>query len=1412
MKQRPRHYGIVPLRNGRRLFDGVESFDGDHGSSSTSITTRNKDDDAADNNNGDSTNNAERQKQLHHHYVDEDDEEDSEEQQNRKSHSCTAAVAAAHDDAPEEEEASFRRLRQRLAVLRLTGRRNISACRDEEELIDGKGGSDCNQKDIMDTLVVGRNEFLMTMYAACGCDLGYDRNYDEDVGTKNDCNIRDDAEQQQSLQQQEQRKRKRRPFVVSSAAVASRCQHCQQQTSWAKRFLSRQMLQFSTPASSSTAEYEDANNDGGLMLRFRGRASIWLNGAKLSDSREHRRQQKREVYVSPSEESPEEWSNHLVHLRLGDRLCFRRPGDVTFHSTKDASRTDVDEDDELEFQVVELINRKNGSNRGDDDRTIRLAPSLMPNSVDRSTKSENDPTASETALAAAAAATPAAVTESTPETRPETNDVNNSTAVFDGAEKGSGFGIATAETRRTLTNRGPDAIIAVTKDRSNTEMFNSACLSSAAILPARAWTDYKFPPSFGSTVFVVYLAVQEDPQGDFSRGIEQCRQIIGDDHLHYHHIQSEGTRHVAMWSGRLSSQQANQVSLRRWKDTSKMTDLLLSFNEISFTGLCQWGGTDGLSLKLSDESNRHLKRIVQSCIDGLPYDSASSCDHLSLYRLRGAQGWAAKNAQLAFSSVNETLRSYKWGTVKPNSIRLKAVGTDYSECRVIHNFNRPVEQPSSRPTSDVPQSPQNNPGIHLVGKGTSATSIDQPHMVNTEHTDRDFRSQNENSMSSNSKQDEYPTVDDVIARHTPCSEPKVLTSNFKPAAETKNHAWPKEGSGQNLILSTTGVDRVYEPTTESKSHPWPKEGSGQKLVSSTTGVVRVYVLAYGQDLSLRRRRTIERDLGKLGAKIWSDIDTSNICMDDLHVMMISETVTSLAAIVPHIKKMKHWRMYRTSRRKNTSNIADDVLLHQYLHEFNFWCVYPRWANDCLASMSLLLPPPPDDSWPYLPNSTNDDPKKRKRVTEDINIGDSQGSHGSTKISRRTKPSFRLNNEVAASFKELSVLHQEMAVSNDDNWKAYSLRICASRLERLDFEVATDTETLHRLRRIKGFGDGTIDKIMQYLTEGKLRRIEEFKSDPDRLAIQRFTNIWGVGLARARELSNEGYKSIDDILEGLHKGRLQLDRNQLVGVECYDDIHDNNRMERSEVEEISRIVKKTADSLFPGIEVTIMGSYRREKRSCGDVDLHLTHPRFDADIPSDALGRIINSLWDGGWIAFHLVILNGMSVGLELQDFVSNSRRVRSTAWMQTKRISSDQTSNRHTSFWMGVMNSPIHAGVRRRVDIKFYPYRERVFASIYFTGNGYFNRSMRLWATYKHGMKLSDHGLFDRATGKERMMEASHEKEVFDFLGIKWKEPKERDGFDAMEPKNDQVDDDEDIVFKNYSEFLKDSEENIWVK
>jgi hypothetical protein len=177
----------------------------------------------------------------------------------------------------------------------------------------------------------------------------------------------------------------------------------------------------------------------------------------------------------------------------------------------------------------------------------------------------------------------------------------------------------------------------------------------------------------------------------------------------------------------------------------------------------------------------------------------------------------------------------------------------------------------------------------------------------------------------------------------------------------------------------------------------------------------------------------------------------------------------------------------------------------------------------------------------------------------------------------------------------------------------------------------------------------------------------------------------------------------------------------------------------------------------------------------------------------------------------------MSKGMSVEDFERHSVYVPSPAWKSAKHRTHYTT--KHNSFWMGCFYSPVKNTIRRRVDIKFYPYRERAFATVYFTGNGFLNRSMRLWANRVFQWRLNDHGLFDLANGLKRVMEASSEEEIFEKLKLVYKLPHQRDSFDALEPKREALEEngvvvDEYMQMQSLSEAeFKQEEEGsyVWV-
>ena len=240
-----------------------------------------------------------------------------------------------------------------------------------------------------------------------------------------------------------------------------------------------------------------------------------------------------------------------------------------------------------------------------------------------------------------------------------------------------------------------------------------------------------------------------------------------------------------------------------------------------------------------------------------------------------------------------------------------------------------------------------------------------------------------------------------------------------------------------------------------------------------------------------------------------------------------------------------------------------------------------------------------------------------------------------------------------------------------------------------------------------------------------------------------------------------------------EGKLRMTKNQLVGVKCYEDFLED--MSREEVETIGNIIINKFHSMqYPDAQVTIMGSYRRGKSGCGDVDVLITLKDYTHSVPAGALSNLVDGLWDQGHISYHLTYLSGMETG---GDDSRSSHSIE--GWDRTQGLKTDKKKTVPSSY-MGVFRSPTVHGKHRRVDIKIYPYSQRAFACLYFTGSAHFNRSMRLWAKQKFNLKLTDRGMFDIITGKQ--VHASSEREVFEILKIHFKEPFERVYFDDVIP------------------------------
>jgi DNA polymerase IV len=273
------------------------------------------------------------------------------------------------------------------------------------------------------------------------------------------------------------------------------------------------------------------------------------------------------------------------------------------------------------------------------------------------------------------------------------------------------------------------------------------------------------------------------------------------------------------------------------------------------------------------------------------------------------------------------------------------------------------------------------------------------------------------------------------------------------------------------------------------------------------------------------------------------------------------------------------------------------------------------------------------------------------------------------------------------------------------------------------------------------GERLAQKIEEIVWTGRLRRLESTTLEPNDEALQTFLNIYGVGYKLAATFVAKGFRTLEDL-----KSRATLSKNQVIGVEHYDDFL--ARIPREETGRHARLVRSVLEKINPNIEVTVGGSYRRGAATSGDIDYIITARDTPMPILRD---QILNEMMPRLWALRYL-------------------------------RCCLAETSSVDGTKWHGAAVLPgSQPAVWRRVDFLLVPYEEFGAALIYFTGNDIFNRSIRLLAS-KKGMRLNQRGLWkDVMRGPEKgrvtqgtLVEAQSEKIIFAKLGVPWRSPVHR--------------------------------------
>ncbi|XP_067951035.1 DNA polymerase lambda-like isoform X2 [Watersipora subatra] len=339
---------------------------------------------------------------------------------------------------------------------------------------------------------------------------------------------------------------------------------------------------------------------------------------------------------------------------------------------------------------------------------------------------------------------------------------------------------------------------------------------------------------------------------------------------------------------------------------------------------------------------------------------------------------------------------------------------------------------------------------------------------------------------------------------------------------------------------------------------------------------------------------------------------------------------------------------------------------------------------------------------------------------------------SSKATEQATPKMtHVNDHIIDKLREMAETYK----STKDKWRVFGYEKAIIALKATSELI----DTYEKAIALPHVGKSLAEKIVEIAESGRFEKLENLQSDDGLLAIKLFMRIWGVGVETATKWSNQGLRSLDDV-----KDKVNLTANQKVGLKYFEDF--DERMPREEVAKIEAVVRDVLRNIDPGLVMVTCGSYRRGKSTCGDVDILVTHP--DGVTHQGVFHELLRRLRDQGFLTDDLTIATNMTGGMMK---------------------------------YLGVCKLPYAEAKHRRIDIIVSPFNQYGCCLVYFTGSAHFNRSMRLLAD-KMGMSLTEHALYKNVIrGPVKIVhhgvivETPTEESVFDYLGIPYRPPQERD-------------------------------------
>lgn len=301
-----------------------------------------------------------------------------------------------------------------------------------------------------------------------------------------------------------------------------------------------------------------------------------------------------------------------------------------------------------------------------------------------------------------------------------------------------------------------------------------------------------------------------------------------------------------------------------------------------------------------------------------------------------------------------------------------------------------------------------------------------------------------------------------------------------------------------------------------------------------------------------------------------------------------------------------------------------------------------------------------------------------------------------------------NSQIAKNLKNIGNKYK----ANGDQWRSRSYYKAANLIKSHPDPITSKSQAM----KIKGIGNSVATTIADLLNTGTTDRLE--KSEKEKV-IELFCSVWGIGPSKALTLYNKGHRSLDD-LNNINRESKDLTHDQHLGLQYYDDIL--KRIPRREIIKFDKICKR----LFKNstIKYMICGSYRRNEKNSGDIDLLITSKICDQT------GGLIRKFTD------------------KISDYLIDTLALGDKKYMGLCMINK----------------------IARRIDIRAIERPSWAYGTLYFTGSAQYNVHMRNVAI-RMGLSLSEYCLEDNKGNK--IMNTT-EEDIFETLRLDYLEPNQR--------------------------------------